>query len=349
MPESDYRYHQKITTLGGGTGQFNLLRGLVKLNHPSNNAAICATWDSGGSSGKLRVEEGVLPPGDYMQNLIAQMEDDDQLQSALILLTDRRNGHPLRNLLAGEAERAYHGVEGGIDGLRRFWRIRGRVIPISTIDLDLCGTTKNGVEIGEESNLDVRVFSDKNDPDFTRRIYFNRPALPNPQALQTIAESEKIIFSPGSPNTSVFPCLQIWDIAPKIRESTATLCAVLNIMTSPHGEAPNLTSASKWLKEFQHYLGDPEVIRRTGHTRLDYLLVNDNNLDPEILDIYRQQGQMPIEVDDDECLRLAPGLKIIHQHLAHYDKNSHLLRHDQQCLAETLLKLPVYARQLQLA
>src|SRR3989338_9100454 len=104
-PGKKHKYSQKIVTLGGGTGHYSLLRGLVDNNNPELISAITGTWDSGGSSGRLRVEMGVLPPGDTRQCLIALMEDASQRQVAQRLfnerLTDAKGplkGHAIGNL-----------------------------------------------------------------------------------------------------------------------------------------------------------------------------------------------------------------------------------------------------------
>src|SRR3989338_4695554 len=106
-----YPHAQKIVTFGGGTGHFSLLRGLVELNQPELITAIVGTWDSGGSSGKLRTELGILPPGDMRQCLLALMEDPIQRQVAQRIFDDRLKdvsgplqGHSLGNLIAARLE-----------------------------------------------------------------------------------------------------------------------------------------------------------------------------------------------------------------------------------------------------
>lgn len=337
--EREYKHNQKIVSFQGGTGGYSWLRGVTECNNPEKNVGIIGTWDSGGSSGTLRVNEGILPPGDYNQAIIAMMEDEEQLQEAIVLLRDRSEGHPLANQLAAKAERKHHGVEGGIDGLRRLFRVRGRAIPVTLIDVDLYAETKRGIKFEWEHRIDEI----KNNPNFCLddeiiRIYLNPPAKANPRAVEAIKTADKVVFPPGSPYTSIFPHLLVRDIPETILNAHGKLVAVLNLMTTP-GEDHHLSCASKWLRVFQYYLGDKEWIEKTGRSRLDCLLVNENHLDRDILEIYHNKGQNPIVVDEDVCKRLAPGLEIISRNFVKYDKYSHLLRHDPMELGSAVLEL----------
>lgn len=337
--KSDRIYDQKVVSLGGGTGHFTWLRGAVKRNNPENITAIPATWDSGGSSGRLRVKEGVLPPGDYMQCLLALMESDDQLQEAIKILRDRSGGDPLVNLLATKAEKVHHSVERGIDGLRKLFIVMGKIIPVSLDDLDINTKTKYGRVIEKEDQID----SKKNEANFKledeiSRTYFDTEAEVNPKALKAIQEADKIVIPPGSPYTSIFPHLHVTGIPQAIKSSKAELILTLNLMTTG-GEDHHLYLASRWLRVYQYYLEDNEWIKQHGISRINYLIVNENHIDEEILEIYDTQGQKRVVVDEQECMKAAPGLKIVSRDLASYDKYSHLLRHDPLRLAEAVLSL----------
>ena len=144
MANKKYPFQQKIVTFGGGTGHFSILRGLVELNQPELISAVVGTWDSGGSSGRLRTELGVLPPGDIRQCLLALMEDSKQRQVAQKLFDDRLEslngplkGHSLGNLIAARLENIYKGPDRGTEAERLLFRIRGRVLPVSLSELNL--------------------------------------------------------------------------------------------------------------------------------------------------------------------------------------------------------------------
>ncbi len=331
------RYKQKILTLGGGSGQFHLLSGLKKLNQTSLITAVAACWDSGGSSGRLRTELGVLPPGDIRRCILALMEDERQQQVAQRLFDDRLEeangplkGHSLGNLIGARLDYIFRGQDRGTDAARALFRIRAQILPASLTDLQLIAETKRGIIIEGETNLDNRGKRKDFDPkDKIIRIYFNTRADSNPRVLEAIAKAEKIVFSPGDLYTSILPHLLVDGVQKAIRASKAKLIFVLNLTTKT-GET-DFYKASNHLKMFFFYLGDAK--------RLDYMVVNDSNLDTEILDIYKKEGQELVEVDEKECKKLAPNLKIVRAELAKYMRKEHLLRHNPEKLASTVLDL----------
>lgn len=328
---------QKIVTFGGGTGHFSLLRGLVELNQPELITAVVGTWDSGGSSGRLRTELGVLPPGDIRQCLLALMEDPKQRQVAHKLLEDRLmdvkgplKGHSLGNLIAARLEQIYKGPDRGTEAERLLFRIRARVLPVSISELNLIAKLEGGKEVEGESNIDLRGESkDYNPKEKILRIYFDTNADPNPEVIQVIAEADKIIFSPGDLYTSLLPHLLVGGIKEAIEQSKAIVVLVLNLMTKM-GET-DYFKASDYLKAFTYYLGDSR--------RINYLLANSNGLDSEIVKVYKKDRQEPVKVDDDVCKKIAPYLKIIKKPLGVYHVREHLFRHDSEKLAKVLLEL----------
>lgn len=324
---------------GGGTGAFTWWSGASILNNPAKNTAVFGTWDSGGSSGELRVNEGILPPGDYMQCLLAMMEDSTQRQEAILILKDRSSGHPIVNLLGAYSERCHHGVKGGIDGLRALFRVRGNILPVTLTDIHLHSETKNGKKYSSEHEIDEI----KDDPDFKNgdsisRIFFDVKPEPNPDVLAAFLKADKIVIPPGSPFTSIFPHLLVPGVSKSILESKAKLIIALNLMTTS-GEDHHLSNASSWLNVFQYYLGDFEYIKKTGKSRIHSIVFNQNHLTKEILDIYKNKGQTPIKLDQEQCLVQAPGIKIITKQVASYDKDTNLLRHNPLKLAEVILSI----------
>lgn len=333
-----YLYQQKIVTFGGGTGHFSLLRGLVELNQPELITAVVGTWDSGGSSGRLRTELGVLPPGDIRQCLLALMEDPKQRQVAQKLLEDRLmdikgplKGHSLGNLIAARLEQIYKGPDRGTEAERLLFRIRAKVYPVSISELDLIAKLEGGKEVEGESNIDLRGESkDYNPKDKILRIYFDTNADPNPEVIQAILDADKIIFSAGDLYTSLLPHLLVAGIKEAIEQSKATVILILNLMTKM-GET-DYFKASDYLKAFTYYLGD--------NARINYMIVNENSLDQEVLKVYKKDKQQPVKVDEDACKKIAPNLKVIKKPLAIYHVREHLFRHDSERLAEAILELP---------
>jgi len=332
-----YPYGQRIVTFGGGTGHFSLLRGLVELNQPELISAVVGTWDSGGSSGRLRTEVGVLPPGDIRQCLLALMEDPKQRQVAQKLFDDRLEevsgplkGHSLGNLIAARLEHIYKGSDRGTEAERLLFRIRGRVLPVSLTELNLMAKLEGGKEVEGESNIDLRGESKDYDPkQKINRIYFDTNADPNPEVISQIASADKIVFSAGDLYTSVLPHLLVNGIKEAIIASKAKVILVLNLMTK-QGETDSF-KASDYLRAFLAYL--------ENKNRINYMVVNSNGLDPEILRIYKKDKQSVVKIDDDVCKKISPELKIVKSQLAVYHIREHLFRHDPENLAKVILEL----------
>ncbi len=328
---------QKIVTLGGGTGHFSLLRGLVQLNQPDLINAIVGTWDSGGSSGRLRTELGILPPGDIRQCLLALMEDPKQRQVAQKLFDDRLadipgplKGHSLGNLIAARLEHIYKGADRSVEAERLLFRINARVLPVSISELNLMARLEGGEELEGESSIDLRSEKKNFDPkQKITRIYFETNADPNPEAIQAILDAEKIIFSAGDLYTSILPHLLVSGIKEAIIASKAKIVVVLNLMTKV-GETDNF-KASDYLKAFIYYLGDAR--------KIDFMVANSNGLDKEVLSVYKKDSQLPVEIDLDACQKIAPNMKIVKEPLAIYHIREHLFRHDPEKLATILLSL----------
>lgn len=337
LTSKKYPYQQKIVTFGGGTGHFSLLRGLVEFNQPDLISAVVGTWDSGGSSGKLRTEVGILPPGDIRQCLLALMEDPKQRQVAQKLFDDRLNdlngplkGHSFGNLIAARLEQIYQGPDRGTEAERLLFRIRAKVQPVSLSQLSLTAKLVGGDEIEGETNIDLRGKGKNYNPkQKITRIYFDTNADPNPEVIADIALADKIIFSAGDLYTSVLPHLLVNGIKEAAAASGSKMILVLNLMTK-RGETDSF-KASDYLKAFISYLEE--------RNRIDYMIVNSNGLDPGILKTYKKEGQDVVKFDEENCRKLSPHTKIIKKRLAVYHIREHLFRHDPQELAKTILEL----------
>lgn len=331
------KYNQKIVTFGGGTGQFHLLSGLRELNENSLITAVAGSWDSGGSSGRLRTEVGVLPPGDIRRCLLALMEGEKQRMVAQTLFDDRMDdiigplkGHSFGNLLTARLENIYKGQDRGIDAERELFRVTAKVMPVSITNLQLIAETSKGNKIVGETNIDLRTKDKHYDKDDKIvRIYFDTRADANLNVLSEIENAEKIVFAPGDLYTSILPHLLVDGVKEAIVRSKAKLIYVLNLATKP-GET-DAYKASDFLKALLFYLDIPD--------RLTYVIVNDNHLDSEILEIYKGEGQNLVEVDMDEINKLKQNLKIVEKPVSIYLKKEHLLRHDSEKLAKAVLDL----------
>jgi uncharacterized cofD-like protein len=329
------KYAQKVVTFGGGTGQFHLLSGLRELDENELITAVAGTWDSGGSSGRLRTELGVLPPGDIRRCILALMRGERQRMVAQALFDDRLQdlsgplkGHSFGNLLTARLEGIYKGQDRGIEAERHLFGVKANVMPVSLDNVTLIAKTAKGNIVEGETNIDYRVKDKNYDPnDRISRIYFDSRAEANPQVIRQILDADKIVFSAGDLYTSILPHLLVDGIREAIKKSKAKLIFILNLSTKP-GETDSY-KASDFLKSFLFYLDSPG--------RLDYLLSSTNGMDKEILDIYKGEGQNLVKIDEKNIRKLEPKVKIVRKNIATYLKKEHLLRHDPIRLARALL------------
>ncbi len=331
---------QTIVTLGGGGGSFVVLRGLTKLNNPENNKAIYGPWDNGSRSGQIRLKYGVVPPGDYFMCLYGLMEDEDQVQEAFALLNDRSEETLLRDILAVRAERKHHGIEAGNDALRRLLRVRGDLIPVSDVDLNLFAETKKGEIIFGETNIDRRDEDPNFDPeDVTSTIFFDVTAKATKKAIDAILEADKIIIVPGSPYTSIFPHLLVKGISEAITKSKAKLIVIPNLTTA-RGEDHHLNKVEFWLQEFQFLLSGKSKTTGSEKSRIDYIILNDAQIPEEIVQTYIDKSQYVVQIDTSQVQLIANGAKIFETDLLDKDELSRkLIRHDSRLIAQAILQL----------
>jgi uncharacterized cofD-like protein len=317
------RHLPRVVVIGGGTGTFVVLSGLKK--YPVDLSAIVSMADSGGSTGMLRTELGMLPPGSVRPALIALSESPQLLRK---LFTYRfANGtlkdHNFGNLFLA----ALHGVTGSFDTALReaskILAVRGRVIPVTTTDTHLVATLSDGTEIVGEGVIDTRG---KGRP--IRRVRLTPPATPNPEALEAIARSQLIVIGPGDLYTSVIPNLLVRGIPEALANSRATVVYVVNVMTK-RGETDGFT-VGKFVEELEQYL---------GRDVLDAVIVNTAKPKGILLAAYRRERQSLVAAAPDELARL-PYRMLAAPLLSHKE----LIRHDPARLARLLATFLIRSR-----
>jgi len=245
-------------------------------------------------------------------------------------LTGPLRGHSFGNLLTARLENIFKGQDRGIDAERELFGVKAKVMPVSISTLDLIAETSKKNKIVGETNIDRRIMDKNYDKDDKIvRIYFDTRADVNPSVLEEIAKAEKIVFSAGDLFTSILPHLLVDGVKEAIEKSKAKLIYIVNLLTKP-GETDSY-KASDFVKKFLFYLDAPG--------RLNYIIINDNHLNAEVLEIYKGEGQSLVKVDDEAIRKLEPKAKIIRKPVSRYLKKEHLLRHDPLKLALTILKL----------
>ncbi len=327
-------YTQRVVSIGGGTGQYSFLTGLRWYNNPDCITAIAGTWDDGGDSGRRRVDEGILPPGDARQCILALCEPGTQMEAAQPLFNYRDHREvSLGNEMISFYTRWAHGDQEGLDYFRKLLLIPSNILYVTSHDLRLYGETASQVILNGESEIDTRhTREDYNPDDKIVSLYFDTDAKIAPRARNAIISAQKIVFPSGSLYGSLLPHFLVDGVVDAILESEelgAKLIFVGNLM-SERGQTDGY-KVSDHLEPFMYYLGKPD--------RLDYIILHNNHLETEILTKYQVAGQHPIEMDEaDEkrCRQLAPKAKIIRDSIASYTRRRHLYRHDHRLAKLTL-------------
>ncbi|MCH7541776.1 YvcK family protein [Patescibacteria group bacterium] len=314
----------KIVVFGGGTGIFNLLRG---LKHYSNNiVAIVTMMDSGGSSGRLRDEFGHLPPGDVRQALVA-LSPDDRSSLTLRQLFNYRfskgeglEGHSFGNLFLTALAEITGGADKAVAEAGRILGIRGRVYPVTLTNSNLVARLEDGKEIVGETNIDVRKEKSNAIIDY---VYLDPTAYAYPEALREIETADVIVLGPGDLYTSVIPNLLVDGVAGAINYSRAKKVYICNLMTK-HNESDGF-AASDFVREIKTYL---------ENGKLDYVVVNKGELPQKLVKRYEKEKAQPVEADIEEVKKQTKN--VIAKSIA---AAGTLLRHDSGKIARIIIDI----------
>lgn len=288
----------KIAAIGGGTGLSTMLKGL-KL-HTDKITAIVSVADDGGSSGVLREDRGMLPPGD-IRNCIAALTDLDPLYGDLLNYRFSDGvfaGHTLGNMMLAAINDMSENFGEAVSKLCRLIGISGKVVPVSNESLTLGARLLDGSVIYGESNIGERTNTDIS---IDRVFITPDDAKPVDSALRAIDEADIIVLGPGSLYTSVIPNLLINGITEAIMKSSAKKVYVCNIMTQP-GETDGYTAVD--------HLNAIE--KHSAKGIVDYIVVNDSVIPESVKQVYREENSIPV-VDDTD--RLNGRVGILHGNL----------------------------------
>lgn len=310
----------KIVAIGGGTGLSTLLRGLKEYS--ANITAIVTVADDGGSSGRLRREVGILPPGD-IRNCLAALADEEKLITELFQyrfrVGDGLSGHSFGNLFLTAMNEITGDLEQAIAASSQVLAIRGQVLPATLSDMRLWAELSDGRRIEGESNIThaggniLKIGCTPAAP----------PALP--QALKAIEDADLIILGPGSLYTSVIPNLLVPELVAKIARKQVPRIYVCNIM-SQWGETDGYSVADH-IKALD---------RACGQRIFDAVLVQKKPPSPAALERYAQETAHPIVIDQAELLRLK--CRIVMANIMDEDGTTNVVRHHSQRLARVLMR-----------
>jgi len=307
----------RIVAVGGGTGLSTLLAG-IKL-FTSNITAIVTVTDTGGSSGRLREEMDMPPPGDIRNCLVALADAGPLIRDLFqyrFEVGEGLKGHSFGNLFITALSKVTGDFEKAVAESSRVLAIRGRVLPSTLEKVTLVGEFMDGSILEGETNI-----TDAQKPLRNIRIK-PEDCKAHPDALAAIANADLIIFGPGSLYTSILPNLLIKDIHDAILKSDAYKVNILNVMTQP-GETDEFTAWEHLKVLIDHT--DPRIV--------DACFTSSEPIPPEMVDKYRVKGAHSVPQDLDVIRE--KGYDVIEGQVLKFDGQ---VRHDPEKLARMILE-----------
>lgn len=320
--KKNLRKGPKIVVIGGGTGLSVLLKGLKQ--YTSNITAIVAVTDDGGSSGRLRGELGIIPPGDIRNCLVALADRESLMEEVLQyrFKSGELAGHSLGNLFLAGLNDVTGGFDGAVQALSKVLAIRGQVLPATLQDAAVGAELADGTKV-----LGECCVSDSKQP--IKRVFLDpEECFPVPEASKAINEADAIILGPGSLYTSVIPNLLVRGMADNIVRSKARKIYICNVMTQP-GETQAYTARDHVQAILDH--AGPVV---------DTVVVNDEPIPNRLLRKYRQQGSIPVKNDIKELEKL--GLEVFADKLVY---QTDVVRHQPEKLAKAIMHIIIKSKE----
>lgn len=308
----------KVVVIGGGTGLSVMLRGLKEK--ALDITAIVTVADDGGSSGVLRTELQMPPPGDIRNVIMALADVEPMLTKVLQYRFPAGNGlagHSLGNLFLAAMRDITGDFVTGVKELSKVLAVRGRVLPASEHEIVLKAEMEDGKIIVGESNIPKAGGKIK-------RVFIEPPDVaPLEEAVQALREADAILIGPGSLYTSILPNLLVPQLSKTILDSNAVKIFICNVMTQP-GETDDFSVSDHLDAVYQHI----------GHHLFDYVIVNNGEIPPQVQDKYAEKGAKAVHLDLDVVTE--KGYKVIADRLVLFRT---YLRHDAEKLSQHIYQL----------
>jgi len=318
----------RVVALGGGTGLSTMLRGLkahlAERGHRgaertiSDLTAVVTVTDDGGSSGRLRREYKVLPPGDIRNCLVALSQDEHLLGKLFQYRFPAGRGlggHSFGNLFLTALTNSMGDFPKAVEVSAKVLAIRGRIFPSTAENVTLEATLEDGTVIAGETNISrsrKRIVQVRLVP---RRV------RPLPEVLAALRGANLILVGPGSLYTSILPNLLVEEVTEVIAQSKATCVYIANLMTQP-GETAHYSVADHVRAIYEH----------TRRNLFDLAVINRSTVSPRLLRRYRAQGAEPVDPSLEGLARI--GLPYV---TGDFLRQDGVVRHDETRLSEVLL------------
>ena len=305
----------RIAALGGGTGLSSLLRGLKRS--ALDITAIVTVADDGGSSGRLRRELGVLPPGD-IRNCLVALAEDESLMGRLFqhrFAGGDLSGHSFGNLFLAALTDLTGNFDLAIQECSRVLKIRGSVLPSTLAQISLWAERDDGRAVCGESAI-----TSGEGP--CRRVWLEPEPPAHRPALEAIADADLVLLGPGSLFTSVLPHLAVPELVDAVASAPGLRAYLCNVMTQP-GETDGFDAVDHL-----------EKVMEASRGSVDLVLVHEGPLDPVAAAAYAAQGQEPVRADRERLGAL--GVRVIARDFA---EEGRMVRHSPEALAAALMDL----------
>lgn len=292
---------KKVVVIGGGTGTFTILRGLKK--YPLDITAVVTMADSGGSSGRLRDEFGVLPPGDIRQCLaaLADSGDTDLIRELFLYRFDKGDGlsgHNFGNLFLTALTEITGSDEAAIKAASKLLRIKGKVLPVTNCDCKLCIELEDGFVVKGEDRIDEPLH---NGEVRIKKVWLEPNAKCTDEVIAAIGAADLIILGPGDLYTSIIVNLVVDGVVEAIRDKKVLYVANL---ISKYGQSYRY-SLSEHVKDLEKYL----------NRKIDYILYNSTELPAKILTKYSEEKGYSVKNDIQGEKRVVAGDLIVEENI----------------------------------
>jgi uncharacterized cofD-like protein len=271
--------HPNLVVIGGGSGSFTLLQ---ELKHWTPNiSAIVNMSDNGGSSGELRDELGVLPPGDIRQCLVALSNYKETRNLFSYRFGEGKlEGHPVGNIILSALELQYGSFTQAVKIVSELLQITGKVIPVSTTKHHLCMIDGKQIIKGE-FRVAAHQLEHKN-----AKIYLEPKAIINPEANQAIKSADLVIIAPGNLYGSLLPALAVDGMKQALKQTKAKVVMVANLINKPKQTMD--WHVANYFEQMEKYI-DKDTI--------DIILYNNKPPNKELLKKYAQDNEYPPKTD----------------------------------------------------
>lgn len=320
---------KKITVMGGGTGTFVVLSGLK--HHDVDLGVIVNMMDSGGSTGRLRVQLGVLPPGDIRQCFVALSEAPDLWRRLFLYRFEGGDfaGHNFGNIFLSTLEKVSVNYDEVLETASFVLKTKGKVLPVTHEKTHLCVEYENGTVVKGEADIDSNLHAQTT----IKKAFLEPPVAAYPQALLRIAESDMIVIGPGDLYTSIIPLFLVEGIREALQTTKAKMVYVVNLMTKA-GQTNNYT-AKHHVTDIEKYLG----------RSVDAVIMHKGVLNESIVEWYESHHEHAVPDD------LGSDRRVVRTNIADNtflvpnaaDKISSyarsILRHDSSRLANAVMTL----------